>query len=394
MIRVNCPKCGETVEVDESRGAGRKKFRLVCTTCNSRFSIKAAPAPSPPPDESGAEGDSTLVSMPPGMEDQVQSTVPDPPPNIGSMNDGGPEPDTSGLERQLEARRSVWAQENGADAPTTMSFHEEDDGEMGQVGRTGSSAPDQLASSSSGESGEYESVSSGGFEDFADGEIALPGDPDEESMEPQSVDLSISDEVPPQVPDEAVEAIPTPPPDPPPPPEPTPPPEPADEPPSPGEAKPVDAGAMGMSVELEAPMAAGPKAEENTPPPSLSPDSEPEVPAAPTKKRRRKSSRRKVTDEIVVTNLSSVPGYRVEPLGMVTHHFCRQGGGEQDEARKRVRAFGIRYRRGLEALAEQAKKLDANAVVGVEVTIQPTDGTNDPVIWILIQGTAARLIRD
>ena len=390
MIRVNCPKCGETVEVDESRGAGRKKFRLVCTTCNSRFSIKAAPAPSLPPQE--AEDDSTLVSMPPGMEQPVQSTVPDPPPNIGSLDDGGPDPDTSGLERQLEARRSVWAQNGtGAEAPTTFSFHEEEDGGMGEAERVGSNAPDQLGTPSLDPSGGHESVSSGGFEDFADGEIALPGDPDEESMDPRSVDLSISGEA--EALDEESASEAAPPADPSPPAEPTPLPPVGDE-PRPTEPQPADAGVMGMSVEMEAPMVAAPRTERATPSPSLPAEPSSGPPESSTGESRRKSSHSKVTDDIIVTNLSSLPGYRVEPLGMVTHHFCRQGGGERDEARKRVRAFGIRYRRGLEALAEQAKKLHANAVIGVQVTLQPTDASSDPVIWILIQGTAVRLVQE
>ena len=391
MIRVNCPKCGETVEVDESRGAGRKKFRLVCGTCNSRFSIKAAPAPSAPRSDPEAQEDSTLVSMPPGIEEPAQSTVPDPPRGFVSQDDSSIEPDTRGLEKQLEARRSVWGSDNTASAPTTLSFHEDEDGGLDPVDRP-HAAPDRLAGRSSLSSGGgYESVSSGGFQDLADAEIELPGDPDEESVDPRSIDMEISgdDEISFEAEAEA-EAVDVsdqhePVPEPEPEPEPEPDPDPDPDPEATVDDPPADAGAMGMSMEYESPITQAPRVAAEPPKAAAPPGPPPKADSG--------RSRSKVLEDVVVTNLASVAGYQIEPIGMVTHHFCRQGGGGGDEARKRVRAFGIRYRRGLEALAEQAQKLGANAVLGVEIIVQPTDGTDDPVVWVLVQGTAAHLTR-
>jgi len=94
--------------------------------------------------------------------------------------------------------------------------------------------------------------------------------------------------------------------------------------------------------------------------------------------------------QILVSNLPSVPGHEVELLGIVTHHFCRRGGGDRVRARKRVRSFGTRYRRGLDELGRQAMALGADTVLGVEVTMQTTGPADEPIIWVLMQGTAAK----
>ena len=107
-------------------------------------------------------------------------------------------------------------------------------------------------------------------------------------------------------------------------------------------------------------------------------------------RRSSRSSRKKKKLRVVVTNLSHLQGFRSEPVGMVTHHFCRQGGGDGREARKRVRAFGDRYRKALKNLARQAREVGADTVLGVEVILQPTGG--DDTVWVLIQGTAVRRI--
>ena len=99
-----------------------------------------------------------------------------------------------------------------------------------------------------------------------------------------------------------------------------------------------------------------------------------------------------VPPKILVSNLREVPGHDVEVLGMVTHQFARKGGGEDAEARRRVRTFGGRYRRALEDLARQANDMGGDTVIGVEVLFQPT-GEGDGVVWVLVQGTACRRSR-
>lgn len=99
-----------------------------------------------------------------------------------------------------------------------------------------------------------------------------------------------------------------------------------------------------------------------------------------------------VPPKILVSNLQEVPGHEVEVLGMVTHQFARKGGGEDAEARRRVRTFGGRYRRALEDLARQANDMGGDTVIGVEVLVQPT-GEGDGMVWVLVQGTACRRSR-
>ena len=140
---------------------------------------------------------------------------------------------------------------------------------------------------------------------------------------------------------------------------------------------PTNDGAAGMSMELEVPNFAS-KRDAKT--------------STSTSKRSRGSSKssRKSRLRVVVTNLPYLQGFRSEPVGMVTHHFCRSGGGEGREARKRVRAFGDRYRKALKNLARQAREVGADTVLGVEVILQPTGG--DDTVWVLLQGTAVRRI--
>lgn len=92
---------------------------------------------------------------------------------------------------------------------------------------------------------------------------------------------------------------------------------------------------------------------------------------------------------MVISNLADLDGYRIEPLGMVTHAFCRKAGGEGIEAKKRIHAFGTRYRKALADLAEQAQALGGNTVLGIEIQMQPTGLPETPVVWVVVQGTAA-----
>ncbi len=137
-------------------------------------------------------------------------------------------------------------------------------------------------------------------------------------------------------------------------------------------------GASGMSMELEVPNFASKR------------DGKAADSSSTSSRRSSRSSRKKKKLRVVVTNLSHLQGFRSEPVGMVTHHFCRQGGGDGREARKRVRAFGDRYRKALKNLARQAREVGADTVLGVEVILQPTGG--DDTVWVLIQGTAVRRI--
>ncbi len=118
-------------------------------------------------------------------------------------------------------------------------------------------------------------------------------------------------------------------------------------------------------------------------------ESAPRVPVVTGGRGRGRGDGRPRRRRMVVTNLPSITGYRIEPLGMVAHHFCRPSGGEGKEARRRVRAFGDRYRKALELLGAQARQLGADTVLGVQVTIVPT-GPDGSSVWVLVQGTAAR----
>jgi len=390
MVEVNCPKCGDTVEVDERRRAGKGKFRLTCGECGNRFAIVVSKP------ELQLESDSTLVSTPPGLD--KQAAPPEGPANIT------PSPES-------DQPRSRWTRRGDAEAPTTV------------YPETGSSADPVEPETDDGED------DSDRFDEFADAEVALPGDPDDESTPMDFEDLAEAELALPGDPDEEEPSAP--------------PPEPEAGDAAPAEdaeeeesvvyqisvdgepsvdavaAEPEDDGADragGMSMEMSAPspLAKAGAAEKEAAPapeaaaeqPPAEPADEPEAgdepgadePATPAEFSQTPLPPSPVKlvvpsgtqSEVLVSNLDRIPGHELELLGMVTHHFCRRGGGDRVRARKRMRAFGARYRRGLTELGRQASELGADAVVGVEANMLTTGPPDEPIIWVLLQGTAAK----
>lgn len=370
MVEVNCPKCGDAIEVDERRRSVKGKFRLTCSECGKRFAIQLAkPEPQAP-------SDSTVVSAPTAEDD----SGPDKAPNIA----------TPSAEHRA---RSRWTRRGEAEARTTVY-------PQGDSPADGDSEPD----TDDGES------DSDGFEDLADAEVALPGDPDDESTPMDFDDLAEAEVALPGDPDEEESLPPA------------------------RDAAPAEQAAQDneeeesvvfqisaddeSSVDRDAARASGGKnpapAGSGDPPrepaaadarsgTTVSPPEPTKAPAraasvSPPKATRapaRARSRKLVVAEpsgsqVLVSNLDSIPGHDLELLGMVTHHFCRRGGGDRVLARKRVRAFGLRYRRGLNELGRQAKALGADTVIGVEAVMESTGPADNPIVWVLLQGTAAK----
>jgi len=389
VIRVNCPQCGTPIEIDETRRTGRGKLRINCGDCGNRFSIKVT-RKAPRKSE-----EATLISMPPGVADGVGDPA-ESPQNLAAygMDDGDAAPAKDphrfarGVEQEAGTSSSVWARPEDAAAatevdssttpPQVVSAEIPSAGEGGEAELPPESdAFDELADGEVALPGDPDEEShTGGFEDLADGEVALPGDPDDDTgsldEEDESVVLHIS------VGDEDESVVPPP-----------------DEPGADEEPLADDAGATGMSMEMEVPIARRvPAALPEIPPdavaePSMSPDPLESSIVPPAGAGGTDPDRNPLKD-VVVSNLPSLPASTFEPMGMVTHHFCRLGGGDKTQARRRVRAFGARYRRALEELARNALEMGADTVLGVEVTLQPTGPADEPIVWILVQGTAGR----
>ena len=384
MVEVNCPKCGGAVEVDERRRADKGKFRLTCSECGKRFVIQVAR-----PDLQ-SKSDATVVSTAPGLDD-ADSFV-EPPPNIAKASAGG-------------HGRSRWTRRGEAEARTTVY--------PAGDSPAGSSSPDSDTDYSESDSDRFDELADGevalpgdpddeatpmDFDELAEGEVALPGDPDEDGS------LDSDDEDAPAVPDgkddeeeeSVIVQI------------------------SAGDEPSADRGGNepkrvvgGMSMEASAPssLARAPNpasveaTRQQTPEPAAKKDPPAQTsvaesrqgkPKRPAGAARSSASPRKLvvagqdSSPVLVSNLDSIAGHDLEPLGMVTHHFCRRGGGDRVLARKRVRAFGARYRKGLDELGRQAQALGADTVIGVEAIMQTTGPADDPIVWVLMQGTAAK----
>lgn len=369
------------MSVDDAQPTARGKLRLVCSECGNRFAIKSTRKPtSTPADLQSADGETESA---PNLADTGEQRV-----------------------GKTRTRRAHWTRTT-EDAPTTV-YPASESSASSAVSRDSSSVSPSPAPAP--EDAPEETSEEAGFSDLADGEVALPGDPDEESGRPSFDELADGEVALPGDPDDeeseeasdviqiSVDADGDP--------------SPSERPPTPGE---WDAGAAGMSMEMSVPVLGtqGSRPEETLPPRTSEdssppveesressaaeppPGASPEPPAAASSELSalpEGSELPRELDGVVVTNLFELPGHHIEPIGMVTHHFCRPGGGKHKEARKRVRAFGIRYRRGLEEMAKQARQMGGDTVIGVEVILQPTGPAEAPIMWVLIQGTVGRRV--
>ena len=410
MITINCPKCGRPIEVDETRRTSRGKIRVKCNECGAKLSMR----PRKGDDPGGVATAST--SMPAGREE----TPPPPSPQAAAEDSGGAEAVDSyavvienlaagkapaGLNEVLLTLPEFQEHPNKLSdlahrVPYVISGLTE-----GQAGAVEAELKKAVALFSAGPEREVlvgplrayrtrpgaERDNGGGApvsaaevpaaddrfglgNELSEGELEMPGDPDEEDSvafqidegdggdeadeslvvgaeggeAEEAVDSSrLSDAAESDESLVAAEAV--------------------------GRADSADGeSAFGMSIEMEVPMRKNPgRASGDWSDANQSRDGD-----APTR--------------MVVTNLPDLDGFRLEPLGLVTHTFCRKGGGEGIEAKKRVHAFGNRYRKGLADLAEQAQALGGNTVLGVEIQLMPTGTADSTIVWIVVQGTAAR----
>ncbi len=388
MITIKCPRCRSAIEVDESRRTRRGKIRVKCRECGAKLSMRPRggdAAAGPPPDApAGSPGDRAPTPPPPEDEGtsgrhavvienldlgadlsglhEVLLTLPgfrDHPNRLSELATRAPYVVAGLSPRQAGAIRRELER-----VVALFSAGPEREVLVGPLRSYRSDEPD--APRSDPPAGD-DAFGLGG--DLSEGEIALPGDPDEEDDVQYEFDEDAgsgddlggdglegnpgtSGSLDAEVSDESLLSMNA---------------------PDAHEAE-GDSSAFGMSMEMEVPVRTGRRSPSGEQP---SAEARP-APAGDAPSR------------MVVSNLADLDGYRLEPLGLVTHTFCRRGGGEGIEAKKRIHAFGTRYRKALADLAEQAQALGGNTVLGVEIQMQPTGAPDDTVVWVVVQGTAAR----